>query len=815
MGFKFGNAIASVQQEAGPHTLACLKRLGLAVHDQVGTVSTIIQNGAFVASGVTAGTYPYATITVDVFGRVTSASAGVPGLAGSGADDLVAVWSSGGLTTRSLSDDGLIVVSAAPFRVKYDGTNYLTVTPGGTGTMTYDASGASPTHVFVDRVKVTNDSATNFEVRRTTGGSGTYGVGLAVASGGGVRLDLTNDAASTGLIIAPASNYTGQPILDITNELGTSRVQVMYDGVTTFAASPVIPTVAVGTNNTQAASTAFVQTGFYSADGTAQTLSAMKTITPVTGAWFKLKRANSTSATDAVLEITDSAGAAKVKFGLGTGTGRRSWVCYAADGTTERSWVTNVGTLVAFDGTASGAVGVPSSTAPLTWAGTQTYSAAVTFNDPVSHNDIDTFGAGATFQTVAPTSSIGFTFSTVAPTFNNVNPTFATTADGVFQGFEWPVSNPATMKVRAGVRPTLFTPTLDNIFAISYNINGGTRDDTGQHSFIKQTEFDFFDGTNHNVEDFFSYTTAGGTSWRPQAFGLNTTTGRATWEYKPNNDNSGNNRSLELIFPHVAFNRDTAAGNYAGNGCSFFFYAKDYSASGSMMGALSAEVLFDQSTDFTGSENAAFVARLDFSPTSRTTGYTYGCVVPTPIAPGSGSTVAGFIGVRVLNARIDLLTDGQALQIDSQTVSNADQGNLKMSGVGYNHGHYVTGGWHLWDENSGGATLRAKYGAPTSDGDGNAIMFVQTGLAAFTQTYATASHTHSNPTSATLTDSTGGSANTTLVDVTTAALADPAKCNDNFADLAAQVNALRVDLLNAKQVLNAAIDDGQLSGVFA
>lgn len=45
-----------------------------------------------------------------------------------------------------------------------------------------------------------------------------------------------------------------------------------------------------------------------------------------------------------------------------------------------------------------------------------------------------------------------------------------------------------------------------------------------------------------------------------------------------------------------------------------------------------------------------------------------------------------------------------------------------------------------------------------------------------------------------LTDSTGGTANTTLVDVTTAGLADPAKCNDNFADLTAQVNALRTTL---------------------
>lgn len=48
-----------------------------------------------------------------------------------------------------------------------------------------------------------------------------------------------------------------------------------------------------------------------------------------------------------------------------------------------------------------------------------------------------------------------------------------------------------------------------------------------------------------------------------------------------------------------------------------------------------------------------------------------------------------------------------------------------------------------------------------------------------------------------LTDSTGGTADTTLVDVTTAALADPVKCNDNFADLTAQINLIRTNLRSA------------------
>lgn len=83
--------------------------------------------------------------------------------------------------------------------------------------------------------------------------------------------------------------------------------------------------------------------------------------------------------------------------------------------------------------------------------------------------------------------------------------------------------------------------------------------------------------------------------------------------------------------------------------------------------------------------------------------------------------------------------------------------------------------------------------------------------AAYTQTYATATRTHLNPTSSTLTDSTGGTADTTVAAVSGSG--DDANINNNFADLVAQINALRVDLLNAKQVLNQVIDDDQLQGL--
>lgn len=92
---------------------------------------------------------------------------------------------------------------------------------------------------------------------------------------------------------------------------------------------------------------------------------------------------------------------------------------------------------------------------------------------------------------------------------------------------------------------------------------------------------------------------------------------------------------------------------------------------------------------------------------------------------------------------------------------------------------------------------------------------VQTG--AFTQTYATATHTHDNLTSATLlVGGMGGTANGTMetVGATNGSDVSGAILN-NFQELFTQLNAMRVDLVNVKGVLNAAIDDQQLYGLFA
>ena len=86
---------------------------------------------------------------------------------------------------------------------------------------------------------------------------------------------------------------------------------------------------------------------------------------------------------------------------------------------------------------------------------------------------------------------------------------------------------------------------------------------------------------------------------------------------------------------------------------------------------------------------------------------------------------------------------------------------------------------------------------------------------AYTQTYATAAKTLPNATAAALTDSSGGTASTTLAAITAGASyaqTDMTAVKNAVASLAAQVNAIEVDSTAHKQVTNALIDDLQALG---
>jgi hypothetical protein len=80
-----------------------------------------------------------------------------------------------------------------------------------------------------------------------------------------------------------------------------------------------------------------------------------------------------------------------------------------------------------------------------------------------------------------------------------------------------------------------------------------------------------------------------------------------------------------------------------------------------------------------------------------------------------------------------------------------------------------------------------------------------------TQTYSTATTTHSNPTATALTDNSGGTANTTLQSIGAAYV--QAEVRNNFADLAASNNAIIVDIANVKQVVNQLVDAMQSLGL--
>ena len=86
--------------------------------------------------------------------------------------------------------------------------------------------------------------------------------------------------------------------------------------------------------------------------------------------------------------------------------------------------------------------------------------------------------------------------------------------------------------------------------------------------------------------------------------------------------------------------------------------------------------------------------------------------------------------------------------------------------------------------------------------------------AVYTQTYSSASSTANALTSATLADSSTGTASTaTVAAMTGGAASDSTACVNNIATLTAMVNKLTADMLNVKQVQAKIIDNAQIVGL--
>ena len=79
---------------------------------------------------------------------------------------------------------------------------------------------------------------------------------------------------------------------------------------------------------------------------------------------------------------------------------------------------------------------------------------------------------------------------------------------------------------------------------------------------------------------------------------------------------------------------------------------------------------------------------------------------------------------------------------------------------------------------------------------------------AYTQTFSTATRTHSNPTAAALTVAAGAGTNNGTIETITG----DASVTAAVQELADQINKLVADLANTKQVLNNVIDDLQAMG---
>lgn len=110
-----------------------------------------------------------------------------------------------------------------------------------------------------------------------------------------------------------------------------------------------------------------------------------------------------------------------------------------------------------------------------------------------------------------------------------------------------------------------------------------------------------------------------------------------------------------------------------------------------------------------------------------------------------------------------------------------------------------------------GSTNGTKIGTATTQKIGfyNATPIVRP--SAYTQTYSTADKTHAARTASALTDSTGGTADTTLQSI--GAVYSQTEVRNNFADVAAQINNLRTDLLDTASLVNALLDDLQGLGL--
>jgi hypothetical protein len=225
----------------------------------------------------------------------------------------------------------------------------------------------------------------------------------------------------------------------------------------------------------------------------------------------------------------------------------------------------------------------------------------------------------------------------------------------------------------------------------------------------------------------------------------------------------------------------------------------------SMMSGLSVIPTFATSTT-SGAIHYGLEVRPQMSATSGTQATTYG-IISVPVAPATSnhtmtSVTAGYFRVDNASTAGATIASAYGVRIGTPTATGT-----------------ITTKYGLYIDTQADYAIYTNGGQVRLGGDlfhtGSNVGFFNVGPAArpsaYTQNYTTASKTVANPTSATLTDNTGGAADTTLAAVE--ATYTQATIRNNFADLAAMVNKLTADVLADKKVITQIIDDLQSLGI--
>lgn len=215
--------------------------------------------------------------------------------------------------------------------------------------------------------------------------------------------------------------------------------------------------------------------------------------------------------------------------------------------------------------------------------------------------------------------------------------------------------------------------------------------------------------------------------------------------------------------------------------------------------------------------NSVLTYGIDFSP------LTVGSTTPKPIRLGSGHQIVGRNAANSADvAFLQWTTADAPLLYSNNTIDyRSANGHIFASSAGTEWARINSTGLAfaaaaaIQTTTAAGLTIKTNTATRMEFGSGATIgVFGVTPAArasAYTQTYATATRTHSNPTATALTAA-SGTADGTVDDVTAAH--SQTILNNNFKELATQINALIVDVANVKQVLNANINDHKAYGWF-